>query len=601
MIRANNTIFFMLLFIFAGWRSTAQSNFIIGQDLSYANMMEDCGAQFREDGKIKDIYQIFADNGTNLVRVRLWNNPDWQDNIKQPAGVKAQYNNFEDAKETIFRAKMAGMKVMLGFHFSDFWADPGKQIIPKAWEGVANNETTLADSVYNYVFGILTTLDIEDLMPEYVKIGNENNSGIMTYKGMNSNYEGITLISNSWARHGKMYNAAIKAVRDASANSSIKPKIALHVAGAENAEWFYNNIISNGVTDFDIMGFTYYYSYGEKSPAYVGNVIKKLKSQHPNYEAMVVETGYLWSTKNIDGLANIITESSPDYQPVSPGTQKKFMVDLSNVVKNAGGSGVIFWEPDWVSTPCSTPWGTGSSQEHVAFFDYNNNLNYMKNGGGGWPDEFFNSTGKTTSNVTFQVDMTNQDISRGVFVVGTMTNWEFIPLDPLTNNANIYQATLELNIGDVHAFYFITTNSWDNYLDYRETVPEECANSDELLNDPEWTTDRAFTVPDHDTIMANVWASCETFTATSDLSVLKGIYIYPNPATRERIILENNSNQPVTSIEIVNLSGQVQPIKTPTINKNCQTQIDISHLNRGIYFIQLKFGERMLTKKIIVN
>ncbi|MDA3816992.1 MAG: glycosyl hydrolase 53 family protein, partial [Prolixibacteraceae bacterium] len=403
-----NILLFTLLTI--GFNTLAQPEFIIGSDLSYANMMEDCGAEFREDSELKDVFQIFSDNGTDLIRVRLWHNPDWQENLEQPAGVKSQYNNFEDAKETIFRAKMAGMKVMLGFHFSDFWCDPGRQIIPKAWEGVANNQEALADSVYNYVFSVLETLNSEDLMPEFVKIGNENNSGIMTHKGMNSNYEGITQISSSWSRHAKMFNAGIKAVRDMSQHSDIKPKIALHVADPAKTPGFYNNIISNGVTDFDIMGFTYYYSYHGQTPSQVGQTIKTLKSQHPEYEAMVVETGYLWDNANIDQLGNIITKSSPDYQPVSPETQKKFMVDLSNAVFNNGGLGVVFWEPAWVSTPCSTPWGIGSSHEHVAFFDHRDNLNYMKDGGGGWPEAF--KSGETTSevNVTFNVDMTGQDV-----------------------------------------------------------------------------------------------------------------------------------------------------------------------------------------------
>ena len=109
----------------------SQSEFIIGQDLSYVNQMEDCGALYREDGEIKDVYQIFADNGSNLIRVRLWHNPTWQESLTQPEGVKAQYSNFEDVKETIFRAKLAGMKVMLGFQLSDIWAHPGRQIFPK--------------------------------------------------------------------------------------------------------------------------------------------------------------------------------------------------------------------------------------------------------------------------------------------------------------------------------------------------------------------------------------------------------------------------------------------------------------------------------------
>ncbi|MBN2805151.1 MAG: glycosyl hydrolase 53 family protein [Prolixibacteraceae bacterium] len=594
---SNRYRIFIVLVLSITTQLVAQNSFIIGQDLSYANMMEDCGAVFREDGTAKDVYEIFADNGTNLVRVRVWHTPDWQENLTQPEGVKSQYNNLEDAAKTIARAKEAGMQVMLDIHFSDFWCDPGRQIIPKAWEGVANNETALKDSIYQYVTRVLTELNNEDLMPEYVKIGNENNSGIMTHKGMNSQYEGITQLSDSWARHGRLYNTAIKAIRDASVNTTIKPKIALHVASPEHVIWFYNNIIENGVSDFDIMGFTYYYSYGEKSIAYVGNVIKELKALHPSYETMVVETGYLWDKQNIDGLGNIINASSPDYQPVSPSTQKQFMVDLSKEVKNAGGSGVIFWEPAWVSTPCSTPWGTGSSQEHVAFFDHRNQLNYMKHGAGGWPAEFWGT--QSTSTVTLKVDMTQQDVSRGVYVVGTLSDWQFVELQPEVNNAMVYQTSLELNIGDVHAYYFITSNTWTGYENYRETVPEACATSDELLNDQNWTTDRAFVVPANDTTIAYAWASCESFYTSVPEAQLKEKFwkIYPNPAGKQINLLFGHTVLK-SELKVFNTNGEQENIDLKATGNNAY---QLEGLKPGLYLFVMTKNQQHFTQKVRIE
>ena len=587
-----------VLLMFSSLIALSQSGFIIGQDLSYVNMMEDCGAEFREDGAVKDVYQIFADNGTNLIRVRLWHNPNWQEKLTQPEGVKAQYSNFVDVKETIFRAKLAGMKVMLDIHFSDFWCDPGRQIVPKAWEAIANNEVVLQDSVYNYVSKILTNLNNDDLMPEFVKIGNENNSGIMTHKGMNSNHEGITLVSNSWARHAKLFNAGIKAVRDISANTTIKPKIALHVADHTKAGWFYNNIIQNGVTDFDIMGFTYYYSYHGGSPAAVGTVIKNLMNAHPGYKAMVVETGYLWDTQNIDGLGNIINTPHPDYLPVTPSNQQKFMVDLSNEVKNAGGSGVIFWEPAWVSTPCKTPWGTGSSQEHVAFFDHRNQLNYMKNGGGGWPNAFKNGIVPSKVNVTFKVDMTGQDVSRGVFIVGQVSDWDFVSMKSEGNN--IYSTSFDFQPGSVFAYYFITTNNWTGYENYRETIPEACANSDELLNDPDWNTDRAFVVPVNDTTIAHVWASCETFTTNaSSFHLIQHLNIYPNPTYNSIITIDNPQQQ--QSIQTVRLISSTGKTYFPSINyqEDGKILINIGNIKKGLYLISVLSGNNRYSSKIL--
>ncbi|MCK5462257.1 MAG: glycosyl hydrolase 53 family protein, partial [Bacteroidales bacterium] len=301
-------------------------DFYFGNDLSYVNMMVDCGAVFREEGVDKDVYKIFADHGCNLVRVRLWKDPSWQDSLDQPDGVKPQYNNFEDARECIARSKAAGMQVMLGLHFSDFWADPGKQIIPSDWVGVADNTTLLGDSVYNYVIRVLTDLDKDGLMPEIIKVGNENNPGILKHTTLNPDWSAGGTVSNSWSRHAVLFNRAIQAIRDISDTSSIKPRIALHFAGLNGAEWWYQNIINNGVKDFDIIGLSYYYAWHGGSIPAMGNTIKSLKNTHPGYEVMIVEMGYLWTTQNHDSMGNIVTIPDPEYLPVIPEKQLEYLV-----------------------------------------------------------------------------------------------------------------------------------------------------------------------------------------------------------------------------------------------------------------------------------
>ncbi|MFY9154034.1 MAG: glycosyl hydrolase 53 family protein, partial [Prolixibacteraceae bacterium] len=127
----------LFLLVFIGLNSFSQS-FYFGNDLSYVNQMEDGGAVYKEKMQPKDVYQIFAGHGTNLVRVRLWVDPSWwQSPLQQPAGVKPFYNDIVDVTKTIRRAKEAGMQVMLDLHFSDFWADPAKQLVPRNWIGVA--------------------------------------------------------------------------------------------------------------------------------------------------------------------------------------------------------------------------------------------------------------------------------------------------------------------------------------------------------------------------------------------------------------------------------------------------------------------------------
>lgn len=580
--------FLMLLPAF-GVKGQAQTPFLLGSDLSYANMMEDCGAVFREDGAPKDVFKIFADNGTNLIRIRVWHNPNWQESLVQPAGVKPQYNNFDDARKAIARAKQAGVPVMLDIHYSDFWCDPAKQIVPQAWKNIASNVEILKDSVYNYTTKLLTTLNAEGLMPEYVKVGNENNGGILSQSQLTANYEASGSISTSWARHAQLFNAAIKAVRDVAATTTIKPKIALHVADHSKADWFYNTLTTNGVTDFDIMGFTYYVSYHGGTITDVANVIKSLKAKYKK-DAMVVETGYLWDSQNIDQLGNIITKADNNYLPIGASNQQKYLVDLSKAVQNAGGLGIIFWEPAWVSTPCRTPWGQGSSHEHVTFFDHRNQLNYMKHGGGGWPYAFANNVTPEQINVTFKVDMTGVDTSNGVFITGNFTgsgNWQIVAMTAEGNN--IFSYTQTMAPGESGAYYFLNKNQWG----VRETVPAECAKR--------WDSDREYIVPEHDTIIGHKWGSCEALITSSQIlkTGSRGAKVYPNPFNGQQLQVEwQTDGQASSTVNIFNAMGQAVYAGELVDNR---LEIDRSILKRGVYFIQFSIENQVFVEKLIVE
>jgi arabinogalactan endo-1,4-beta-galactosidase len=106
-----------------GSLETYGQSFYFGADLSYVNEMEDCGVSYKEDGKPKDVHEMFADHGCNLVRLRLWHTPSWYDGLNNGN----RYSDLADVKIAIGRAHAAGMEVLLDFHLSDNWADPGKQ------------------------------------------------------------------------------------------------------------------------------------------------------------------------------------------------------------------------------------------------------------------------------------------------------------------------------------------------------------------------------------------------------------------------------------------------------------------------------------------
>ncbi|MCB0669452.1 MAG: glycosyl hydrolase 53 family protein [Saprospiraceae bacterium] len=339
--------------------------FYFGADQSYVNEMEDCGAVYSVGGSPRDVYDIFEDYGCNLVRLRLWHTPSWYDQLNEGK----RYSDLADVTKSIRRAKDHGMSVLLDFHLSDNWADPSKQLVPAAWLGVVDTLDLLQDSLYNYIHRVLTGLSDQGLLPEMVQIGNETNKGILLSPEDNQSY---TL---DWSRNSILFNRAIAAVRDVSEEVNQPVQIAIHVAGPADNEWFIDQFVSHGVTDFDIIAMSYYWAWHKPTTiAETGEVISRLRQKYPEKKVMIVETGYLWTTANADAAPNIISEQHPDYMPASPENQKRWLIDLTREVVRQGGSGVIYWEPSWVSTPCFNQWNQGSHQDHATFFDFDHNL-----------------------------------------------------------------------------------------------------------------------------------------------------------------------------------------------------------------------------------
>jgi len=374
-----------LLVITIGSRQIISQSFYFGADLSYVNEMEACGAVYTNDGTPQNVYGFFADNGANLVRLRLWHTPSWYDPLNQGE----RYSDFEDARKSIIRAKTLGYSVLLDFHLSDTWADPGHQVVPSAWAGVVDNQNLLADSLRNYIHSALTKLGNEGLLPDIIQIGNETNRGILLSQQVND--QGWTL---DWNRNVFLFEAAAAAIDQVEADFNTPIQKAIHIADPEDVEWFIGQFISNGFNNFDIIGISYYWQWHQPiSIPQVGQIITSLKADYPDKKVMIFEAAYGWTTQNADGANNLLFNAHPSYAPLSPANQKKWMVDLTQSVIDHGGSGVVYWEPAWVSTGCSTPWVQGSSWDNATFFDFDNDL--ITDGGIGWmmhPYDFTSST-----------------------------------------------------------------------------------------------------------------------------------------------------------------------------------------------------------------
>ena len=331
--------------------ATAEKPFYVGADLSYVNEMEDCGATYYDQGKKQDPFKLFADKGSDLVRVRLWHDADW-----------TKYSDLDDASKTLQRAKDNNMKTLLDFHYSDTWTDPEKQFIPKAWAHITDTDE-LAQALYDYTTDTLAKLDAKNLLPDMVQVGNETNIEILQQE--KTIVHGIP----NWKRNAQLLNSGIKAVRDYSKKTNKPIQIVLHIAQPENALIWFKQAKENGVTDFDIIGLSYYPQWSTYQLAYVPDAIKELKSSYQK-DVMIVETAYPWTLKNFDKAGNVLGKKAvqPDYPATAKG-QLLYLLTLTQLVKAAGGLGVIYWEPAWVSTRCKTLWGRGSHWENASFFD----------------------------------------------------------------------------------------------------------------------------------------------------------------------------------------------------------------------------------------
>ena len=321
----------------------------LGGDLSYVNEMEDCGAVYRLHGKPIDAFKLLKREGGNLVRVRIWVNPTW-----------TKYSNYPDVLKTIRRAHSAGLQALLDFHYSDDWADGGKQIAPAAWAGLTTDQQVKA--LHDYTLDTLRKLDADHAMPEMVQVGNETNPELLGGK--------VPGAPINWERNAKLLNAGIQAVQEAGRTGSIAPQDHAPHRPAGKHPAVVRRGHQGGRAGYDLIGISYYKKWSKFSPAELKATIAEAKRRYGK-DVIVVETGYPFTLAGADTANNLLGEDAlvPGY-PATPEGQRRFMVDLTQLTVDAGGIGVVYWEPYWVSTKCGTRWGHGSDWENATWFDY---------------------------------------------------------------------------------------------------------------------------------------------------------------------------------------------------------------------------------------
>ncbi|TDW97352.1 glycoside hydrolase family 53 protein [Dinghuibacter silviterrae] len=212
---------------------------VLGADISFLPQLEAEGMHFYDHGVQKDAIRLLKDNGFNYIRLRIFVHPA-ADSGYSPKG----YCGLHDTKKMALRIKAAHLKFLLDFHYSDTWADPGKQYKPHAWRGLP--VTAVADSVGAYTRAVLEALKAQGTLPDMVQVGNEINHGLLWPEGGSAHLDTLA----------EYLRAGIAAVREVAP----KAKVMLHIAcGGQNAEsrYFLDNMIRRGVV-FDVIGESYY-------------------------------------------------------------------------------------------------------------------------------------------------------------------------------------------------------------------------------------------------------------------------------------------------------------------------------------------------------
>ncbi|QZT37484.1 arabinogalactan endo-1,4-beta-galactosidase [Halosquirtibacter xylanolyticus] len=351
-----------------------QKPMLIGADLSYVSQLEDNGGSFKTEGGVVDSYQLFSEIGNDIVRLRLWHNPTWSP-VAESNNPRSHYSSISQVVNDAVRAKENGMDICLDIHYSDNWADPLHQSPPKAWDNT-QSLTELNELIYSYTYSVLNSFKDKTVIPKLIQIGNEINNGIMSTPNLDS-FPNVSISDGNWRAQGQLINSAIRSVRDFEKENSCDIDIVLHIADPKNIDWWFTNITQNGaVTDYDIIGFSYYHIWHTEVDFF--NLEKLVVDSKRKFKkkVMIMETAYPFTEQNNDNYANIYYKQDPiSGFPYSEEGQAEYWKTLLDIMKRANCDGVFYWEPCWITTSMKDQWGTGSSWENCAFFNFNGNAN----------------------------------------------------------------------------------------------------------------------------------------------------------------------------------------------------------------------------------
>lgn len=344
------------------------TDFIKGADVSIMPELERNGTKFYDNGIEQDGLTILKNHGVNWIRVRIWNNPY----VVGPEGVGGGNTDEAKAIEMAKRAKALGMKVLVDFHYSDFWVDPGQQKKPDAWKNDSGDK--LVDDVYAYTAKVMQDFNAQGVTPDMVQVGNELNNGMLWTEAQltEDNPNGYKFLA-------KLLNAGLQAVHDNDKDNKVKTMI--HLAGVDvnlYHTFFDNLIVKNKVNDFDIIGMSFYpFWHGTMDD--LKNTMNDVSAKY-NKDVIAVETAFGYTLEDADFEKNNFgtnEEKVSGYKATVQGQAtglRDVMATVASVNDNRG-LGIFYWAPDWVINE-KVGWksnGGGNGWDNLTLFDTKGN------------------------------------------------------------------------------------------------------------------------------------------------------------------------------------------------------------------------------------
>ena len=380
-----------------------KEGFANGMDISSAKQLYDNGQKFyNSNGDEQSLFYILKDAGVNWIRLRLWNKPydeyveNGETKIYQYGGGNCDINN---VSWMAHEAKAAGLKVLLDFHYSDFWADPSNQIVPKDWVDI-DTVSGMANAISDYTTESLKTLKDNYALPDMVTIGNETYGGMLMHNPGDVTKTGRSNLAPKYSYDKTNRTNGTEAKYDFTGSKSSNTTLRTYIkAGVDAVKKFDSSILTSihfvkGFSDYntsikffqtfddldiDVFGLSGYSYWHYSNPSVLNNGLSQIASAFPNKSVAIFETSYGFTYESDNWALNTFSASSDTCKPVSgyecsiQGQAKMLRDTVAAVTSISNCFGVFYWEGAWTPTKKSG-WADYTSKVSWAnqgFFSYN--------------------------------------------------------------------------------------------------------------------------------------------------------------------------------------------------------------------------------------